>query len=399
MPLPPLSGGDAPIASTSATATTATGAAQSAASTPGVLHQTWQSRTLPYWIAAEREALRRANPTYRFELWDDSDCEHFMRSVAPPWVRDAYFSIRPELGAARADVWRYALLHHCGGVYLDIDSTLMRPLDSWLNASAAVVSCEANRVRERDVQLAQRLNLSTLGLVRGGCRRAQWLLAAPARHPLLLQALRFVADNLGRYRDGLEPRVSMHDKVTFLTGPMVWTRAVSHYHSVRLPPSPDGAIVHEYDGIDFGGNAAFGFDAPHNESAQMPLHCYNRLDASRGLKVGSLQATRQWLVGPPSPPLQPPQSACVRPAVAQRRVPRRAPATPRKAIQKAHGAPLVTSSAIVIRPSATTAKASSAADLVWRKDGVTTGKRAAAGASTVRGSAPGRWPRYGCAIL
>jgi len=338
----------------------------------------------------------RANPTYRFELWDDGDCEHFMRTVAAPWVRDAYFSIRPELGAARADVWRYALLHHCGGVYLDIDSTLTRPLDSWLNASAAAVSCEANRVKERDVQLAQRLNLSTLGLVRGGCRRAQWLLAAPARHPLLLQALRFVADNLGRYRDGLEPRVSMHDKVTFLTGPMAWTRAVSYYRSAHLPPWPHGASVHEYDGIDFGGNAAFGFDAPLNESAQMLLHCYNRLDASRGLKVGDLQPPPKRAAGPPPPPQQPPQSACVRPAVAQRRIPR---AAPRKAIQKAHGVPLVTTSAVAAtRATATTARPPSTVDRSRWKDGVATGKRA--GAGSVRGKpAPGQWSLFGCAIL
>ena len=111
--------------------------------------------------------------------------EHFMRTAAEPWMRWAYFTINPSVGAARADIWRYAVLHHCGGVYLDLDSTLIGSLREWLDHSTAAISCEANTVSEFDLHMARRLNLSTDGLVGGKCVRAQWLLASPARHPLM----------------------------------------------------------------------------------------------------------------------------------------------------------------------------------------------------------------------
>ena len=93
--------------------------------TPLVVRQTWKERKLPFWVASHRRRLMALNPSYRFEIWDDRDCEHFMRIAAEPWMRWAYFTINPSVGAARADIWRYAVLHHCGGVYLDLDSTLI----------------------------------------------------------------------------------------------------------------------------------------------------------------------------------------------------------------------------------------------------------------------------------
>lgn len=153
--------------------------------TPLVVRQTWKERKLPFWVASHRRRLMALNPSYRFEIWDDRDCEHFMRTAAEPWVRWAYFAINPSVGAARADIWRYAVLHRCGGVYLDLDSTLISSLHEWLDRSSAVVSCEANTVSEFDLSMARRLNISTDGLVGGRCVRAQWLLAAPPRHPLM----------------------------------------------------------------------------------------------------------------------------------------------------------------------------------------------------------------------
>ena len=41
----------------------------------------------------------------------------------------AYHVIHPMCGAAKADVWRYAILYTYGGVYIDEDSDIATPLD------------------------------------------------------------------------------------------------------------------------------------------------------------------------------------------------------------------------------------------------------------------------------
>jgi mannosyltransferase OCH1-like enzyme len=44
--------------------------------TPLVVRQTWKERKLPFWVASHRRRLMALNPSYRFEIWDDRDCEH-----------------------------------------------------------------------------------------------------------------------------------------------------------------------------------------------------------------------------------------------------------------------------------------------------------------------------------
>ena len=251
-------------------------------STALVVRQTWKERKLPFWVASHRRHLIALNPSYRFEIWDDRDCEHFMRTVAEPWIRWAYFTINPSVGAARADIWRYAVLHRCGGVYFDLDSTLIGSLREWLDHSTAVVSCEANTVSEYDLNMARRLNISTDGLVGGKCVRAQWFLASPARHPVMLKVMEVVAENIARYQNVNGFGMSMHTKATFVTGPMAWTRAVNIVKGQRHPGRP----LREY-AADFGGHARFSFAVPSNVTRHSAdaLHGYNRLRWEVDLKV------------------------------------------------------------------------------------------------------------------
>jgi hypothetical protein len=73
------------------------------------------------------DALRRYAPGYRVSWFDDSNCLAYMTKHSTARVLAAYQSI-PN-GAHRADMWRYQILRTHGGVYLDADLILKRPLD------------------------------------------------------------------------------------------------------------------------------------------------------------------------------------------------------------------------------------------------------------------------------
>jgi hypothetical protein len=72
---------------------------------------------------------------------DDDDCEEYIRKMLGKVALDHYKSL--ELGAHRADFFRYILLFFEGGVYLDMKSCLLRPLMDILEHcdGCSLVSC------------------------------------------------------------------------------------------------------------------------------------------------------------------------------------------------------------------------------------------------------------------
>lgn len=78
--------------------------------------------------------LFRRNPDWEINICDNLCKDEFMRSVfAHTQVHWVYNTINPAVGAARADVWRYAVMYTYGGVYLDDDSDIRTPLDEVSN--------------------------------------------------------------------------------------------------------------------------------------------------------------------------------------------------------------------------------------------------------------------------
>eukprot|EP00037_Helgoeca_nana_P029650 m.357052 g.357052 ORF g.357052 m.357052 type:complete len:695 (-) comp28021_c0_seq8:2931-5015(-) len=52
--------------------------------------------------------MRSRNPEYEFRLVGDAEADTFMKTFPLKRVAQAYFSINPACGAARADIWRYS---------------------------------------------------------------------------------------------------------------------------------------------------------------------------------------------------------------------------------------------------------------------------------------------------
>lgn len=72
--------------------------------------------------------------------------DEFMRRIfANTSLLWAYEAINPICGAAKADIWRYAVLYLYGGVYIDDDSDLIAPLNDVIKPTdRLVVSYEKN---------------------------------------------------------------------------------------------------------------------------------------------------------------------------------------------------------------------------------------------------------------
>jgi hypothetical protein len=64
------------------------------------------------------EYIKRMNPRFKYQLFDDNDCHDFIRDNFHVSVLNAFNKLIP--GAYKADLWRYCVLYKLGGIYLDI---------------------------------------------------------------------------------------------------------------------------------------------------------------------------------------------------------------------------------------------------------------------------------------
>ncbi|KAI0068790.1 hypothetical protein BV25DRAFT_1833950 [Artomyces pyxidatus] len=96
---------------------------------PRILHQTWKSETLPDRWKNISEECRALMPDYEYMLWTDASSREFIAEEYN-WFLDTFDSYTYPI--QRADAIRYFVLHHYGGVYLDLDIGCLRRVDPLL---------------------------------------------------------------------------------------------------------------------------------------------------------------------------------------------------------------------------------------------------------------------------
>src|ERR1700692_1394936 len=97
---------------------------------PRIIHQIYFSQApLPDVLIRNINHIKDMNPNWEHRLYDDAAINHFIASHYPSDYLDLYLKINPKYGAARADFFRYLLMYKCGGVYLDIKASTIKPLD------------------------------------------------------------------------------------------------------------------------------------------------------------------------------------------------------------------------------------------------------------------------------
>jgi mannosyltransferase OCH1-like enzyme len=186
---------------------------------PKVIHQTFKTSKLPFISRWHISRLRKNNPDYTYKFYDDNSIEAFLEKEYPAETLQLYR--RLNIGAAKADFFRYAVLIKKGGIYLDIDSSIRGSLNSFIQPNdTAVISHERNP-----------------GLF------VQWALVYAANHPFLIKTLELVLDNI---RSNKYP----HD-VHKMTGPRIYTDAINQ----SLQENP--GIPHRILGTDYNGHMKF----------------------------------------------------------------------------------------------------------------------------------------------
>jgi mannosyltransferase OCH1-like enzyme len=116
------------------------------------------------------------NPEYDYRFFDDAAAAELVRLHFDQQVQDAYE--RMPFGAGKADLFRYCFLFLHGGVYADIDTVCLRPLETVLRPDDSFVVPR----RVQPIDPSERFWNAFMASVPG--------------HPLLKKVIRVAAQNI-----------------------------------------------------------------------------------------------------------------------------------------------------------------------------------------------------------
>lgn len=191
------------------------------------------------------------NPGYKHYVIPDESCEQLINQLyaTVPDVARAY-NIMPK-SILKADFFRYLILYAKGGLYTDIDTISIKPIDTWVsmnetvdgspNMAGLVVGIEADPDREDWADwYARRIQF------------CQWTIQAKRGHPMLRELISRITDiTLTREKKGQLNKILGKDAggdIMNWTGPGIWTDVVFEYMN-NISQPPDNFKTKKYDDI------------------------------------------------------------------------------------------------------------------------------------------------------
>jgi mannosyltransferase OCH1-like enzyme len=202
---------------------------------PKIIHQTYRSGSIPKALEDNIQKLKFNNPKWIVKLYRDEDVLAFIKSSYSSYVLRQFLRINENYGAARADLFRYLLMYKVGGVYLDIKSTLDKPLDEVLNAEDVfLLSTWQDEATPQYKEWGHHREIK--GLPDGEFQ--QWHIVSAPGHPFLKAVIENVLQNINKY----DPYLHGVGKtgVLNLTGPIAYSMAIAplmHKNKYKLVKS------------------------------------------------------------------------------------------------------------------------------------------------------------------
>lgn len=163
-------------------------------SIPKVVYQTFKNTKIPFINRLAIKWLKLRNKDYSYEFYDDERIRTFILTAYGQDVLDVYDKLN--IGAAKADFFRYAILYKKGGVYLDIDAYVLGKLD--------------NIIKPGDTAVISREKFPNIFV--------QWALIYEPGHPFLKRTLDIVIHNIQQN--------AYPNSVHWMTGPTAYSKAI-----------------------------------------------------------------------------------------------------------------------------------------------------------------------------
>lgn len=162
------------------------------------IFQSWHTKDLHPLVQKKIDFFKNINPEYKYNLYDDNDMDNFVNEHFKGVISECYNKLN--IIVAKVDFWRYLVLYKYGGIYLDMDSSIEKPLNELINNDdEAIITAENNP------------NIYV-----------QWALIFSKQHPILKKTIEFICDNIEKN--------TYPNNIHKMTGPTVYSRAINEVH-------------------------------------------------------------------------------------------------------------------------------------------------------------------------
>ncbi|CAF1320796.1 unnamed protein product [Rotaria magnacalcarata] len=160
------------------------------------------------------KSWKQLNPNASYYFFNDGEAANFVHKHMPPDIASIY-DILP-FAVLKADFFRYIATYILGGVYSDIDTECLQPINVWTdnytNASF-IVGVEGDTAIGGAI-LARKLQL------------CQWTFAAKPKHPILKRMI----DNIKKKtKIFIKSKKDLSTIIMDWTGPGLWTDTIFDY--------------------------------------------------------------------------------------------------------------------------------------------------------------------------
>jgi mannosyltransferase OCH1-like enzyme len=181
---------------------------------PHIIHQVWEGRTepMPFRLKILANSWKEKNPALEYRLWSNDEMIDLVETHFPDFI-DTYNDF--EFNVQRWDAIRYMILYKYGGVYADLDTECLKPIDKLF---ADQICCFG----EEPVENCKLFNLSRLV--------GNAIMAAIPGQSVFLRILDEIKQCLHNY----DSHIVLHT-----TGPLMITRivdALSDNDNVQILP-------------------------------------------------------------------------------------------------------------------------------------------------------------------
>lgn len=187
--------------------------------------------------------IKRKNKHWNIFFFSNQDRERFLKTYYPDYYK-RYQKISSTYGAAKADFWRYIIIYHYGGIYIDSSVEVYQNLDSIIDDKKGLIVTKHHTI-----------NLFCANIW-GKDLYWNWFFAAPPKNNILEALIKTICKNMDNHRNYL-PTISPNSFLTIssyhtfiLTGPVIFDKVVVEFEKKgkdNIYKLEKGNIVYEKD--------------------------------------------------------------------------------------------------------------------------------------------------------
>ena len=180
--------------------------------------------------------IKQRSRDFNYNFFDNVACEIFMREHYSGSVYEAYRKL--PMAVMRADLWRYCVIYHFGGIYSDADTICRVNPNIFINEALLTCSPEL-----------------------GNNYFCQWTFSAPAKSPILKTIIDLCVERILGAKEFKGEHI-----IHYMTGPACFTDGIFKY--IKENNLPFYEHVNQYQNYPSRILAVFNADNFHNKFIQ-----------------------------------------------------------------------------------------------------------------------------------